>query len=328
MLNKPIGITMGDPAGIGPEMLAKLLVSDTKENFRIFANFSCLEKFSGFNINFNDRRLINVQSIHSVSSVKQGIPSAASGGISYEILQRAVENCLNGNLSALLTCPVSKYAWSLAGHNWPGHTELLAHMANPKNPASVRMLLFGQELNIVLNSTHLSLKDAILGLNTASIVETAEITNLWYKKYIGDCPNILVAGLNPHNGENGLLGTEEIDVLIPAVRKISNLGISVSGPYPADTLFYSCKSNDKIPKRNIILALYHDQALIPFKLNGLDKGVNTTMGLPFIRTSVDHGTGFDIAGKQVASIKPLLASLFLTENILRERKELNENKNL
>ena len=328
MLNKPIGITMGDPAGIGPEILAKLLKSETKKNFRIFANFTCLKKFSGSNIDFSDKRLIDVKSIHSVSSVKQGIPSAASGGISFEILQRAVKNCLNGDLSALLTCPISKYAWSLAGQNWPGHTELLAHMTNPKKPASVRMLLFGQELKIVLNSTHLSLKDAILGLNIENIVETAKITNSWYKKYIGECPNILIAALNPHNGENGLLGTEEIEVLIPAVHKISSLGISVSGPYPADTIFYSYKAGNNAPEKNIILALYHDQALIPFKLNGLDKGVNTTMGLPFIRTSVDHGTGFDIAGKQVASIKPLLASLFLTEDILRTRKELNENKNI
>ena len=175
MLNKPIGITMGDPAGIGPEILAKLLMSDTKENLRIFANFTCLEKFSGSNINFNDHRLINVKSVHSVNSVKQGIPSAASGGISFEILEKAVKNCLNGNLSALLTCPISKYAWSLAGHNWPGHTELLAHMADPEKPASVRMLLFGHELNIVLNSTYLSLKDAIIGLNIASIVDTANI---------------------------------------------------------------------------------------------------------------------------------------------------------
>ncbi|MDA9689552.1 4-hydroxythreonine-4-phosphate dehydrogenase PdxA [Betaproteobacteria bacterium] len=315
---KPIGITMGDPAGIGPELVSKLLLTDQK-NVLIYANFECLKKFAP-TVNLNDSRLVNVIGDFDTPNLVSGKPSAEGGHISLTILRRAVDDCIDAKLSAIITGPISKFSWHLAGQNWPGHTELLANLANPKNPPKVRMLLYSQNLMIVLNSVHISLKDAILNLNESNLIETVQITDRWYSKNFGKKAQIILAALNPHAGESGILGYEEIEILKPVVLKATECGIRISGPYPADTVFFKNKNNDSIEPDKIIVALYHDQGLIPFKLNGLDAGINTTIGLPFLRTSVDHGTAFDIAGKNLASLEPMLVALSMTKKILSNRR--------
>ena len=311
---KPIGITMGDPAGIGPELVSKLLLTDQK-NILIYTNFEALKKFAP-TVNLNDPRLVNVIGDFDIPNLVSGKPSSVGGDISLTILKRAVDDCINEELAAIITGPISKFSWHLAGQNWPGHTELLAYLSNPKNPPKVRMLLYGENLMVVLNSVHIPLKDAILSLNETNLIETIEITDRWYIKNFGKKPQLILAALNPHAGENGILGNEEIEILKPVVLKATECGINISGPYPADTVFFKNKNNDSKEPDKIIIALYHDQGLIPFKLGGLETGINTTIGLPFLRTSVDHGTAFDIAGKNLASVKPMLVALSMTRKIL------------
>ena len=311
---KPIGITMGDPAGIGPELVSKLLLTDQK-NILIYTNFECLKKFAP-TANLTDSRLVDVAGDFDISKLTSGKPSSVGGHISLTLLKRAVDDCASMKLSAIITGPISKFSWHLAGQKWPGHTELLAHLANPKNPPKVRMLLYGENLMVVLNSVRIPLKDAILNLNESNLIETVEITDLWYKKNFGKRPQIILAALNPHAGENGILGNEEIEILKPVVFQAKERGIKISGPYPADTVFFKNKNDDSNGADKIIVALYHDQGLIPFKLNGLETGINTTIGLPFLRTSVDHGTAFDIAGKNLASLEPMLVALSMTRKIL------------
>ena len=315
---KPIGITMGDPAGIGPELVSKLLLTDQK-NILIYTNFECLKKFAPA-VNLNDPRVINVIGDFDISTIASGKPSSVGGHISFTILKKAVNDCITGKLSAIITGPISKFSWHLAGREWAGHTELLAYLANPKNPPKVRMLLYGDNLIVVLNSVHIPLKDAILSLNESNLIETIKITDHWYIKNLGKKPQIILAALNPHAGENGILGKEEIEILKPAVLKATECGINISGPYPADTVFFKNKNNNSDGPDKIIVALYHDQGLIPFKLSGLETGINTTIGLPFLRTSVDHGTAFDIAGKNLASLKPMLVALSMTRRILSNRR--------
>ena len=239
---KPIGITMGDPAGIGPELVSKLLLTDQK-NILIYTNFECLKKFAP-TVNLNDPRLVNVIGDFDIPNLISGKPSSVGGHISLTILKRAVDDCASMKLSAIITGPISKFSWHLAGQKWPGHTELLAHLANPKNPPKVRMLLYGENLMVVLNSVHIPLKDAILSLNESNLIETVEITDLWYKKNFGKKPQIILAALNPHAGENGILGNEEIEILKPVVLKATECGIKISGPYPADTVFFKNKNNN------------------------------------------------------------------------------------
>ena len=318
-MEKPIGITMGDPAGIGPELVYKLTLTEQK-NLLIYTNFECLKKFAP-QTNLSDPRLVNVEGVFDLTEVNSGKPSASAGQISLSIIKKAVNDCIKSRISGVITGPISKFSWHLAGYNWPGHTELLAHLVCPKDPPKVRMLMYGEKLKIVLNSVHLSLKDAIFGLNKDNVFETIKISDMWYRKNFDKQPKLIMAALNPHAGERGILGKEEIEILEPVVEKAKRAGINISGPLSADTVFFKNQNDCNSPQSdNIIIALYHDQGLIPFKLHGLDAGVNTTIGLPFLRTSVDHGTAFDIAGKNLASLKPMIVALELTREILKKRR--------
>ena len=166
---KPIGITMGDPAGIGPELVSKLLLTN-KKNILVYTNFACLKKFAP-TVNLNDPRLVNVIGNFDITNLISGKPSSVGGQVSLTILKRAVDDCANKKLSAIITGPISKFSWHLAGQNWPGHTELLAHLADPLNPPKVRMLLYSENLMVVLDSVHLPLKEAILSLNEFNLIE-------------------------------------------------------------------------------------------------------------------------------------------------------------
>ena len=322
-INSPIAVTMGDPSGIGPEITVKVL-SNTELPIKVYGNLEILKHTAKkLKLELDHKKIFNTINLtrQELREIKHSKPTMLTGKIAYSAIEFAVKDCLAKNAKALVTGPISKLALHLAGHKWPGHTELLSYLSNPKNPSRVRMALLNKNFLIVLNSIHLSLKDAIITLNTKRLLETFHITSLWAKENKIHDPHLWVAALNPHSGESGLLGKEEKDILEPAINIAKHHNINISGPWPADTLFMKIKKiNTAFPPKNIIISLYHDQALIPFKLDGLDNGINITAGLPFLRASVDHGTAFDIAGKGIASETPLKNAIILTQNLLSRTK--------
>ncbi|OUV99152.1 MAG: 4-hydroxythreonine-4-phosphate dehydrogenase PdxA [Betaproteobacteria bacterium TMED156] len=325
-LNPQIAVTMGDPSGIGPEIAIKVL-SENKFPILIYGNLEILlltaEKLKR---KVPTNKIVNTINLtkNEFDKIEYSSPSALTGKIAFSAIESAVKDCINKKTKALVTGPISKLALKLAGHDWPGHTELLSYLSNPDQPPNVRMILLDESFLIVLNSVHISLKEAILSLNQDSILKTIQITNDWIESYNIINPRFWLSALNPHAGESGLLGKEEIEVLEPALKKARKKGINIHGPFPADTLFMQVKKmKKKFPPSDIIISLYHDQALIPFKLDGLDNGVNLTAGLPFLRTSVDHGTAFDIAGKGIASEIPLSNAIFKTQQLVNR---LNDAK--
>jgi 4-hydroxythreonine-4-phosphate dehydrogenase len=317
-MNKNIGLTMGDPSGIGPEISVKVL-NKNSEGIKVYGDLGILKETANkLNLSLNESNIVHVEAKKfPKNSLINGKPTVCSGEMSYKIVERAAQDCLQKKISAMITGPISKYAWQLAGYNWPGHTELLAYLSNPTNPPKIRMLLKSPTLSIVLNSTHLSLRSAIEGLNCNNLLETIIISDQWFESYLKKKPKLLLAALNPHAGESKTLGNEEVDILEPTICEAIKRGVSISGPWPADTVFLKATQNKKF---DAVISLYHDQALIPFKLNGLENGVNTTIGLPFLRVSVDHGTAFDIAGQNKASELPLLTAIRATKEMIK-----NEN---
>ena len=318
-LKAPIAVTMGDPSGIGPEIALKVLTS-LDIPIKIYGNTKILELTARrLKIVVPQNRIVNTIDLTTdeINEIKYSNPSKTTGKIAYSAIKSAVDDCLKNKVSAIVTCPISKLALNLAGHEWPGHTELLAHLTNKKAPPKIRMVLLSEKFLIVLNSIHLSLKDAILQVNINNITDTIEIINKWTIQNNINVKNFWMAALNPHSGEGGLLGSEETSIIQPAIKIAKSNSIPISGPWPADTLFMKIKaSNNDFPPRDVIISLYHDQALIPFKLDGLNNGVNLTAGLPFLRTSVDHGTAFDIAGKGIASSTPLKNAILITNKLI------------
>lgn len=208
------------------------------------------------------------------------------------------------DIAAIVTAPVSKTSLGLAGYHYPGQTEYFAEKCGG---VKVAMMLAGPSLRVVLVSTHLALKDAIAALSSERIVEIAGIAHRGLRKLLGRKPKLALAALNPHAGEGGKFGDEEARILSPAVARARNQRIDLSGPFPADTLFWQARQG----RYDAVIVLFHDQGLIPLKLLDFDSGVNVTLGLPIIRTSPDHGTAFDIAGKGVAKHLSMLAAMRL-----------------
>jgi len=199
----------------------------------------------------------------------------------------------NREADAIVTAPLNKEALHIAGHYYPGHTEILASLSGTTDYA---MLLYDKKLSVIHVSTHIPMLQAITRLNQSRIEKVIELADSSMRKLTGTTPRIAVAGINPHAGENGLFGTEEIKIIMPAVSSMKSKGISVDGPFPPDTVFLQAVNG----KYDIVVAMYHDQGHIPLKLLGFSSGVNITVGLPFVRTSVDHGTAFEIAWKGIA----------------------------
>lgn len=326
-LKSPIAVTMGDPTGIGPEIAVKVLASNDVPII-VYGSLKILEMTAkNLGLEFSSEKVVNTIDLSSdqLNEIKYSMPSKLSGKIAYSAIESAVDGCLNNNLSALVTGPISKVAFNLAGYKWPGHTELLAYLSNKQEPPKIRMLLLSDKFLIVLNSIHLSLKDAILQINVSNVLDTINIVNEWAAKNKIDIKNFWMAALNPHSGESGLLGSEEKNILEPAIKLAKLNNIPISGPWPADTLFMKMKaSTDCFPPKDVIISLYHDQGLIPFKLDGLNNGVNLTAGLPFLRTSVDHGTAFDIAGKGIASATPLKNAILITNKLINSASTYDE----
>ncbi len=286
-----IAISMGDPCGIGPEVTLKALANpDYARQSVVVGDLAWLEKEA--------RRLQlplppNIISVHSLSpNLAHGLIDANSGKASFLYVERAIKLAQAGDVVAVVTAPIAKAAWHAAGHTeFPGHTELLAARSGG---VAVRMMLANAELRVVLVSIHVALKDALASLSVGRIVQTIELTANALKKAGLEQPRIAVAGVNPHAGEGGLFGLEELEIIEPAVRQAKALGINTFGPFAPDTVFMRARGFQEF---DAVVAMYHDQGLIPVKYLGIDDGVNITIGLPFVRTSPDHGTAFDIAGK-------------------------------
>ena len=322
-----MAITLGDPAGIGPEVAIKAVASLLAES----AEWRDALEFHGDAAAFQDvahaieadgtsgESVQDVEFIPASSAVGgaivKGQVSAAAGDAAYRAIRSALTRVDSGRVAGLVTAPISKAALNLAGHHYPGHTELLAEFAGG---VPVRMMLANQELAVVLVTIHLPLKEALSQLSTALIADTIRITARALERYGTRAPKLAVAGLNPHAGEDGLLGQEEIEMIAPAISLCQQEGIDVSGPYPPDTIFMKARRSGAY---DAVIAQYHDQGLIPVKYLGVEHGVNITLGLPFIRTSPDHGTAFDIAGQGKADPSSMIAAIRKAAELTRNRRD-------
>lgn len=310
-------ITIGDPAGIGPEIAIKSLIENDKfrQNTIIIGSQKILKYYSEKmnhtyelniikDVNEFEQNMINILHVVDIDfdDIKIGKISSIAGDAAYKYLEKAIDLAMSKKIQAVVTGPLNKEALHLGGHNYDGHTEIFANLTNT---SKYTMMLWSQKMAVVHVSTHVSLREACDLVKKKRVLECIELADSGMKKMGITKPKIAVAGLNPHSGESGLFGNEEIDEIIPAIKKATKKGYNVEGPVPPDTVFL--KAFEK--EYDIVVTMYHDQGHIPMKLLDFDLGVNTTLGLPIVRTSVDHGTAFDIAGKGVASAASLLKAL-------------------
>jgi 4-hydroxythreonine-4-phosphate dehydrogenase len=279
-----IAITVGDPAGIGPE-IARKAADDPR------VREVCEPVLYG---------------PPDGSQFTPGVLSGEAGQAAYEAICAAVRDALSGSVAAIATAPINKLAFSKAGLPWKGHTELLAHLT--RSPR-VAMMFWSEPLKVVLATIHVPLAAVPVTLTRDVMAETIDLTARELLRFLpgGTRPRLAVAGLNPHAGEEGLLGAEERTVIRPAVEAARSRGIDVTGPLPGDTVFVRAKKGEF----DAVIACYHDQGLIPVKLLAFGHSVNVTLGLPIIRTSVDHGTAFDIAGKGIADPTSMIEATLL-----------------
>ncbi|OHU64970.1 4-hydroxythreonine-4-phosphate dehydrogenase PdxA [Mycobacteroides chelonae] len=314
---KPIAITMGDPAGIGPEIVLKLARDvGQKIPLVVLGDIGVLQRTATeLGLKIPIAEIKKVESVTGATKELNVIPvtelksdlaraqvSAIAGQAAFEYVARAIELAMAGAIDAIVTAPLNKEALRLAGLAYPGHTEILAELSHTND---YTMMMASDDLRVVLVTIHEALRQAITHVDQPSILRVIRLADRALRQAGIAAPRIGVAGLNPHAGENGLMGSEEIEIIGPAVKQARGEGIDATGPYPPDTVFLRARNGDF----DVVIAQYHDQGLIPFKYLGLDKGVNVTIGLPFVRTSVDHGTAFDIVGKGVADHRSLLVAL-------------------
>ena len=329
----PIAITAGDPAGIGPEIVARLFRDHADEMRGCFAvgdvavmrrAAACLGTPSlpvavlasaGEAWDVPGRCLPVLPVVKALGPVVWGEVSAEAGRQAAEAVVWATRAALRGEIAALVTAPLHKEALSAAGVKFPGHTELLqaeaaAHAGCDIDAMPVRMMLANDELRTVLVSIHMSLRKALEAVTFDNLLETLRIGHASLTRLLGRPPRLAVAGLNPHAGEGGLFGTEEIDTIRPAIAAARAEGIDAHGPFPPDTVFMRARALHGRPDGfDAVVAMYHDQGLIPVKYLGIEDGVNVTLGLPLVRTSPDHGTAFDLAGTGRADASSLLAAV-------------------
>jgi 4-hydroxythreonine-4-phosphate dehydrogenase len=287
---KPLAITLGDPAGIGAEIVFKA-IEDADVPAIIFGSRAFADPPDG--LEFVD--------VGGTGAIRYGIIDAAYGRIALDSIDAALKAIDAGQCSALVTAPIHKQSIALAGSPFPGHTELLAERAGLKRYGHDYAMYFDSpRLKSVLLSVHLPLREAIAHIDADDIVALAQLTSREYERLYGQRPRIGVAGVNPHAGEGGKFGDEE-RVIEQAVARARDEGLSITGPHPADTIFLAAHRG----QHDVVLAMYHDQALIPIKTMAFDESVNVTIGLPYLRVSVDHGTAFDIAGRGIADATPM-----------------------
>ena len=311
--NAKVAVTLGDPAGVGPEVIVKALAalpSQERRDFVIVGNVEALERanrVSGTGLTFrpadaggNDRIAVDEVAL-GAALPEIGKVSPVAGDASVRYITRAVDLAMSGQADVIVTAPINKEAMNLAGHHHDGHTGLLAHLTGSK---SSFMLLASERLNTIHVSTHISLKGAIERAKTERVLATIEAGHGHFLR-LGRKARIAVAGLNPHCGENGLFGTEDMEFLAPAVEQAQAKGIDVVGPISADTVFARACNG----AFDLVIAQYHDQGHIPIKLVAFETAVNVSLGLPIDRVSVDHGTAFDIAGTGKANHVNMLSAI-------------------
>ncbi|MCE5299669.1 MAG: 4-hydroxythreonine-4-phosphate dehydrogenase PdxA [Spirochaetia bacterium] len=304
-----IAITMGDPAGIGPEIIAKMhLLHDVYKEADVFVIgdlFPMLSAQRTISAKLNIKPITNINNMsrdkNTINLLDMKIlklddyciseSSPKAGMASFLYLKKAIELAHSKKIDGFVTAPINKHSLHLAGLKYPGHTEILAEFTKTKDFA---MMLMSDKLRVVLATTHCAIADVPKKINTADLVRRLKLIDLSLRKDFGLIkPSIAVCGLNPHAGEQGAFGREEIMVISPAIKKARALGINADGPHPADTLFERVVNHRT---HDAVLAMYHDQGLVPLKMLSFETGVNVTLGLPIVRTSPDHGTAYDIAG--------------------------------
>jgi 4-hydroxythreonine-4-phosphate dehydrogenase len=338
----PILITMGDAAGIGPEIIAKayrdfsadmadcVVVGDVGTLRRAAAMVAQplalpvaeLSELAGFK---SIPGCIPVlQQCELLAPVSIGLVNGLAGSAAADCIVWAARAVLNRQAAAMVTAPINKEALAAAGGwaaHFPGHTEMLQleaakFLGKAIQDVPVRMMLTNNELKTVLVSIHMSLRQAIDAVTVDSVLQTLQVTHAALSKSLGRAPHIGVAGLNPHAGEGGLFGSEELDIIAPAVAKARAQGLNVSGPIAPDTVFMRARSKaGQAGEFDVVVAMYHDQGLIPVKYLGVEQGVNVTLGLPLVRTSPDHGTAFDIAGTGKADASSLVAAVVMAREL-------------
>ena len=285
-----VAITVGDPAGIGPE-IARKAADDSR------VRDVCEPVLYG---------------PASDKSFEIGVVSAAAGRAAFETITTAVRDAQAGIVHAIATAPVNKLAFSRAGLSWKGHTDLLAHLTGSEK---VAMMFWSEPLKVVLATIHVPLADVPRLVTREALSDIVELTARELPRFGIPAPRIALAGLNPHAGEDGLLGREEDEVLRPVVAAARGRGLRIDGPFPGDTVFVRASRGEF----DAVIACYHDQGLIPVKLLAFGQAVNVTLGLPIIRTSVDHGTAFDIAGRGVADPSSMITATLLAAQLARAR---------
>jgi len=334
-LNKPnkplLGITMGDPAGIGPEVIAKALAGAKVRRVcrpLVIGSFPVMQqavkslklKMNVIRVEGHDPKPPRLSDLavvdpldHPLGRFRRGVAAIETGAASVLFIKKAVELAQLGCIDGIVTAPINKEAINMAGCHFPGHTELLADLTQTEESG---MMIIGGPLRIMFVTTHVAIKDLPSLLTQAKIEKAIRLAHLALRDLFGiKKPRVGVAALNPHAGEHGLFGDEEARVILPAARAAQAQDIRASDPLPADTLFGKAARGDY----DGVVALYHDQGLIPLKLVAFGTCVNLTVGLPIIRTSVDHGTAFDIVGKGIADPGSLIEAITLAATLAKKR---------
>ena len=327
-----IGVTIGDPAGIGPEVVLKAIADEQVraacvpvvicDAHELAHQARLLDLICGLPIyntgeevppDLDGPALYNLANIRG--PVEPGVESAVCGRAAGEYIEAGVDLCMRGQIDAISTGPINKRALFLGGYPYPGHTELLAHLSRTDDYA---MAFVASSLRVVLLTTHLPLAEAIRQVQKPAIERKVRLTHRALVRWGIERPRIAVAALNPHGAEGGLFGIEEASEILPAVEACQDAdGIEVSGPYSADTIFLRAARGEF----DAVLSCYHDQGLIPVKCLSFGEAINVTLGLPFTRTSVDHGTAFDIAGRGVAEHSSMVAAIILAADLARRESQ-------
>lgn len=321
-MSKIIAVTMGDPAGISPEIIIKALAEGDLNGAPavVVGCAATLRRILALNItpqvalrvldSVQEARfapgIINVldEPLADPAALRPGMVQKQAGDLAWRCVKRATGLALAGEVQAIATAPLNKEALHTAGHLYPGHTELLAYLTGTKDYA---MVLYTDKLKVIHVTTHIALRKFLDTLNRSRIETVISMADAFLRRVGFERPRIAVAGVNPHAGENGLFGDEEIATVAPAIEAMKAQGIEVYGPCPPDTVFLQCHEG----RYDMVVAMYHDQGHIPLKLLGFHNGVNITAGLPFIRTSADHGTAFDIAWTGKAKSESIAISIKL-----------------
>lgn len=324
----PLAVTMGDAAGIGPEIIARYIVAEKPPDIIVVGDVTQMKRairLIGGDIQViaagrpepGPSGTITVLPVGTLpADIAYGCVDARAGQLAYAAILEAIRLAKSGAVAGIVTAPIHKEALHAAGVPFPGHTEILAHETGTHD---FGMMLADDKLRVILVSIHVSLAEALRRVTREAELRTIRLADQACRALGIARPRIAVAGLNPHAGEGGLFGREEIEIIAPAIADGCAEGLDVQGPFPPDTIFMQARRG----AYDIVVAQYHDQGLIAVKLNGIEKGVNVTVGLPIVRTSVDHGTAFDIAGKGIADAASLKEAIRVARQMVAARRNLS-----